>query len=126
MDEPRHLNEATQTYRDGRQLLPEGITLKRLAQMLFDAPTTSVADMFHALNSKQRTSTLAESQDTIETVLYGMDTMARTIIGFLGDQKQGGFTSTTAAADRARVTVLQRLYPEPKVVTMHTYINTVR
>jgi hypothetical protein len=38
-NEPRrHFNEATQTHRDGHQFLPDGITLKQLAQMLFEAP----------------------------------------------------------------------------------------
>ena len=108
-DPRRHVNEVTQTHRDGHQFLPDGITLKQLAQRLFESPKISVADMAYALGRElPTTSALSGSLDTIETVLYGMDTMARTIIGFLADQKQEGHTSTEAA-DRARLVVLQKL-----------------
>jgi hypothetical protein len=84
----QHFNKATQTYRNGQKVLPDGMTMKRLALMLFEAPQTSVADMVFALG-KEPPTTMApsESLDTIEAVLYGMDTMARTIIGFLADKK---------------------------------------
>ena len=108
MDEPRrHLHEATQTCQDGR-LLPDGVTLKQLALMVFESPRTSVADQVHALGSGLLTLTSSGQLNIVETVLYGMDTMASTIISFLADQRQDGRTST-AATDRARLAVLRQL-----------------
>ena len=104
----RHLNEATQTCRGGRLLLPNGIMLKRLARVLFESPRTRVADQIYALESELPTLTSSGQLNIIETVLYGMEAMARTVISYLVDQRQDGRTST-AAADCARLAVLHQL-----------------
>ena len=76
--------------------------------MLFESPRTSVADQVYALGSGLPTLTSSWQLNITETDLYGMETMARTIISFLANQRQDGRTSA-AAADRARLAVLRQL-----------------
>ena len=99
-DEPgRSYNVATQTSQDATLSLLDGVTLERLARMMFESPGTSVADQVYALGRNL--------PSTVSMAMHGMDIMARTIIGFLADQRKSGRTSE-AAAYQARLTVLHQ------------------
>jgi hypothetical protein len=73
--------------------------------MLFESPMDSTADQVYPLERQLPTS---EQLPVVETVLNGIDVMSRTVISFLGDQKQDARISA-AAAYRASVAVLQQL-----------------
>ena len=104
----RQVTAATQTPRDGSTALPTGITLEHIAHLMFASPGTTFADLLFSLR-QELPATASENQvSVIETAMLGMDAMARTVIGFLADQRRDGGLSN-AAADRARLTVLQQL-----------------
>lgn len=78
-------NQRTQTSLDGRVVMPEGVTLGRLTDLLFESPKTSVANLYSALARGLPAATPAEQLATVEAVIFGMEAMARRLLSFLAD-----------------------------------------